>query len=271
MRLNENFSFESCLNASRKRIDALTAFLDRQLSSVSCVRHPAVYLELDRELSRKRTSRCGQNTAAYGQCALCEEEQREHEIQHRLGTQGVPLIHRGSTFDNWTPHSPQDKAHHDSCRDFVRVGKGFLLLLGGTGTGKTHLGIAIQRSFQSAYFVEQDTLLENLRSTYNNPKVPSPVKQCQAVKLLVLDDVGFSGGGRDELPMLHRILNHRYLEMLPTVITGNIQPDAIPEVFGERLADRITQCGYKCLIFDGASQRPDRRDAYFGTSHHREV
>jgi DNA replication protein DnaC len=82
------------------------------------------------------------------------------------------------------------------------------------------------------------------------------------VRLLVLDDAGLSAGGRDELPMLHEILDYRYGRKLPTVVTSNLPWDELRNLFSERMEDRLRQCSFEVLTFSGPSYRSQLRNQY---------
>lgn len=85
----------------------------------------------------------------------------------------------------------------------------------------------------------------------------------KTVACLVLDEIGLSSGGRDELPLLHDILDHRHGNFLPTILTGNIELDTLRDVIGERMSDRLKESVFAILNFGGASHRSQARAGYF--------
>ena len=113
-----------------------------------------------------------------------------------------------------------------------------------------------------AFFVTQMDLLDKLRETYRNRYADDIVERCQNTSLLVLDEIGLSGGGRDEFPMLHSIMSHRIGARLKTVITGNVKPSELVTVFGERVVDRLRESSLKPVILTGASYRIHQRAEY---------
>jgi DNA replication protein DnaC len=170
-------------------------------------------------------------------------------------------------LDNWTPASDEEQRHLAAVRTFAtEVRRGFLMLLGPVGIGKSHLAVAVARKFQHLLFVKQSTLLRQLRATYSDKKAVDPIERCQEAELLVLDEMGVSGGGKDEWPMLSEILDHRYGHLLPTVVTSNLSWDELRAELGERIGDRLRESAHAVLAFAGESHRPAHRAAYFGTS-----
>lgn len=207
----------------------------------------------------------GQMQAVYQQCKQCAEDERTRQRSDALREAGVfdgNLLH--ATLDNFVCRTDTDRSNLESARAFVARGKGFLLLLGTMGTGKSHLAVAIMRAMSCrARFTTQAALLRRLRETYRDAKAEDVVETCKRVRLLVLDELGVSGGGKDELPMLHEILSTRHGERKPTVLTSNLAgEDELQEVLGERMNDRLRQSGFAKLYFRGESLRRTMRKEY---------
>ena len=245
------------------------AWIDSQPKEVPCEEHPGSVRQIDRRKTRFYWQQLhdddpiNERKPRYGVCPRCHEER----IQHSLSSIGVPPILLARTFDNWKPRDDAEESHLADCKEFAqKVCKGFLVLLGPVGVGKSHLAVAVARCFiksPGCVWVTQNTLLRKLRATYRDPRADDPVEKCQTAPLLVLDDVGLSGGGRDEGPMLHEILDHRHGRQKPTVITSNLPWDDLRSDLGERIADRMKESAYRVLLFCGDSHRPESRERYF--------
>ena len=220
----------------------------------------------ERPLSREMTWRAirgGQRQPAYEPCPLCRAARDEQSTVDRLNRAGVPLNLCRATLENWKPQCEAEEHHLDHVRAFIRVRRGFLIMLGELGTGKSHLAAAITRHFRMPLYIKQSELLRRLRATYRDKAAVDPVDQAQDCDLLVLDEVGLSPGGRDELPMLHDVLDHRYNERKPTVLTGNVSLESMEGIIGERMADRLRESAFAVLTFGGMSQRRAARGIYF--------
>ena len=118
----------------------------------------------------------------------------------------------------------------------------FLTFLGEPGCGKTHLAAAIanQCAAQSMVvsFAVVPDLLDALRSTFDKKSRVRYADLLDAYKnadLLILDDIGSEQSTEWALEKLYQIINWRYNERLPLVITTN----EVPLHFDPRLHSRL--------------------------------
>ena len=135
-----------------------------------------------------------------------------------------------------------DAAAVDQARAYAAAPGGWLVLLGPTGSGKTHLAAAIANGRIAAgepvFFVTAADLLDHLRSTYapdSDLAYDEMFEQVRAVPLLVLDDLGDESATPWAKEKLAQLLGHRYNERLPTVITT---PGPVSKL-DERIAGRL--------------------------------
>jgi len=228
-------------------------------TTIKCRRHPEHDRQLDEEFSAEATAAMGTLTARYLPCPNCKAEVESS----RLVEYGLPANLTHANFDNFTPGNEDEAGFVKVVESFYAARRGFLILLGGYGTGKSHLAAAAFRRYGQGWFVSHNSLLVSLRHTYRDKMAFDPIERGKNARLLVLDDVGLSGGGRDELPMLHEILNHRHCDKLPTVITSNLSYECLIGLLGERMADRLRESTFRVLTFTGASHRKKARELYF--------
>lgn len=119
-----------------------------------------------------------------------------------------------------------------------------LILQGQPGTGKTHLATAIAKKavrHVSVGFVYVPTLLNELRQAYKSSD-PGELKAVEAVtvkRFVVLDDLGAERVTDWVQESLTNLINMRYEEMLPTVITTNCNLNELGERIGPRAMDRL--------------------------------
>jgi DNA replication protein DnaC len=121
--------------------------------------------------------------------------------------------------------------------------QGWLLLEGAYGCGKTHLAAAIanaavQRGVPTLFITVPD-LLDSLRFAYGNPETTFEARfeEIKAADLLVMDDFGTQNATAWAQEKLFQIINYRYINKLPTVITTNLILDEIESRIRSRLQD----------------------------------
>jgi DNA replication protein DnaC len=155
----------------------------------------------------------------------------------------VPLRYREAVTDN------QDAL------EWIRDPKGVLFIYGPVGTGKTHMSWAIVREqlrkldTSSSPMVMGDSvasLFERMkpgqvsnqdRGTWLDPQVGAP-----RTPLLLLDDFGASRLTDWMLETMFHILNARYNQLLPTIISSNLMPGPeLSDLVGDRIVSRIAE------------------------------
>jgi len=142
--------------------------------------------------------------------------------------------------------------------DSIKNNLMWFLLEGGYGCGKTHLSAAIANDAVSrgipTLFITVPDLLDSLRFAFNDPKTTFETRfeDVRNVALLVLDDFGTQNATPWAQEKLFQIINYRYTNHLPTVITTNLILDEIESRIRSRLQDdlfvkhiRITTLDYR--------------------------
>jgi DNA replication protein DnaC len=142
----------------------------------------------------------------------------------------------------------------DASVHFAENPNGWMVLLGQSFSGKTHLAAAIGNYRQlgggQAILVEVSALLDYLKSTFRpNSDVTFDRRayEIRTTPLLMLDDLKESGTSSvwaEE--KLHQILNHRYYANLPTVITSTLDPESFAKSYPS-LWNKLLD-GSKCQV-----------------------
>ena len=153
--------------------------------------------------------------------------------------------------------------------DLLKAGEEGLFLFGPTGVGKTLYACELmsQLVFPSVsklrtrgfLFTTVERMLEDIKNSFSrqrgegNPE--ETVDKYKNADYLLLDDFGPENLTDWVYSSLHGIINHRYDELLPTIITSNLDLNQVADRLGD---DRITERIYemcKLIYFDGNSQR----------------
>ncbi|MGB7264861.1 MAG: IS21-like element helper ATPase IstB, partial [Terracidiphilus sp.] len=123
-----------------------------------------------------------------------------------------------------------------------------ILLLGNSGTGKTHialaLGLAACQRGRRVRFITAAALVGELIEARDEKYLRRSQKQLTAHELLIIDELGYVPLSKTGAELLFETISQRY-ERASTLITSNLPFDEWTEIFGsERLTgallDRIT-------------------------------
>lgn len=138
----------------------------------------------------------------------------------------------------------------------------WLLLNGPTGAGKTHQGYAALREAVSVPIGgdlpswEAGTAEEFLAGSRPGPGAEDHMRRWCRAGIALLDDFGTSALNAWAEQQYGRLIDTRYKERRPTIITTNVPASKFSEVFGDRIASRLAQrCRGGVVVVDG----PDRR------------
>ena len=252
---------KNIIERMKKQREAFETFCASQPQSVTCLTHGAV-LAICPERTVMDSSGVF-SCVAYEACPQCRQDAQETASREKLRASGVATKMLDCTLDNWIPRNPEEAVILAKARAFAEKRIGFLFLRGPVGTGKSHLAVAIMRTFRSGLFVTQSDLLLWKRASYDKLR-RDPIDQCRDVGCLVLDEVGLSGGGKDEGQLIYDILDYREREKKATVITTNLTVEEMRITFGERLSDRLTESAFGVYELSGESHRREMRGKYFG-------
>lgn len=178
----------------------------------------------------------------------------------------LDLTYYSNTYDERLGCSPRE--HMQSVLAYCRwYADGFdtarpnLLLRGGTGTGKTHVSLAIAAGAcereASVIYGSVQQLLHVLESEHFGRAVGNTEQTLLECDLLILDDLGTEFSSSFYTSALYALINGRILSARPTVISTNLDAAAIYDHYGEQIASRLIGT-YEPLLFVGSDIRQQK-------------
>jgi DNA replication protein DnaC len=206
----------------------------------------------------------------FGRLEICVCRQRDvsQQVRERLYSLSRLDELKGLTFDTFQPRGRQglgelqanslemafNQAYH-----YAKSLNGWLLLRGGFGCGKTHLAAAISNYAVDmgvpTLFLTVPDLLDMLRFSYDSEETTfeNRFNEIRNASLLVLDDFGTQNATGWAQEKLFQVVNYRYINKLPMVVTTNLSLDEIEARMRSRLADPD-------LVTDVRINAPDYRN-----------
>lgn len=230
--------------------------------TMECEQHGAVR-ELGGSLSgredRVRWFGCpvcskAERDAELAQAQAIKESARQARIEAKLQACGVPAAFRGRTFDNFVVETDEMQDAVDVARDFAEnfwtrhIKAGSFLVLGGvTGTGKSHLALAIAQLVLlrgTAMYMDAVDLIRRVRGTWHRDSAKSEEEMfvlLGSIDLLIIDEVGVQRGTDDEKNVISDVINRRYRDNRPTILLTNLDGPALVECLGPRVMSRLSE------------------------------
>lgn len=216
----------------------------------------------------------------------------------KLEYAGVPPEFQETSFESWDSRNAEARTALEKAMAFSKMvettGRGFALLCGLPGNGKTRLASNIIRAVpkdDSLYVTQAECSILHRASVSQRFRKSDDMgsvgvldegfqrgtiwEVCSKVNLLVIDELGNMKLPPDEMMLLDELLKHRYEYRLPTILVSNLPlksatPDrpGLKEFLGDALSDRILHAsgnGEFIMQFSGESFRRAARQNYFGS------
>ena len=151
-------------------------------------------------------------------------------------------------------------------RSYASNAKGFMLLAGNNGTGKSFVAEAIYQmhthlklphsDIDRAFFITQADLNEkwlDYKNQFGGAKQFS--EDLKKTPLLVIDDLGTRPPTDAFIDFLYAILDYRWRlrESLGTIITTNMNSKVMREKFGDAIVSRVSSG--TCIRLEGRDRR----------------
>jgi len=182
----------------------------------------------------------------------CRKAKLAHRMHDRLFSMSNLEELKHLTFENFKPRghvglravqAASLEQAYNQARMFAEQRKGWLILTGEFGCGKTHLAAAIANYVVDlgipTLFLTVPDLLDSLRFSYNDPEATfeSRFDEIKNAPLLIMDDFGTQNATDWAQEKLFQILNYRYINKLPLVVTTNLAEKEIEPRIASRLVD----------------------------------
>jgi DNA replication protein DnaC len=180
-------------------------------------------------------------------------------------------MHHEQTFSRWDERSGEGMLEEEQeslerafqkAIEFSKAPTGWLVFTGQYGSGKTHLAAAIANARadlgQPPLFIGVADLLDHLRATFSPGSSVSLDRRFEEIRtapMLILDGLGEQSPTAWANEKLFQLIEYRYLNKLPTVMTtAKYLDDLDPRLLSRLLDTRLCAiCAIKALSYRGAA------------------
>jgi DNA replication protein DnaC len=175
---------------------------------------------------------------------LCEDERnvrRDNNYKRRYNAAKLPSRKKLEEFDFSFQPSINSKTISDMATCGYIANKENILLIGSSGTGKTHLAIglahkALERDY-TVYFTTVSDMLYQLHIARADNSYYKKLKQLISYDLLILDELGFKEIPKYSAEDFYNVISKKY-ENKSMIITTNKSLDSWQDIFGDEILTR---------------------------------
>ena len=184
---------------------------------------------------------------------------------------GLKNIIREKTFEAYSTTEPWQKQLKDGANAYADHPEGWLLFCGQSGSGKTHLCTAVGRNRLLAgdevrYMPWREKISEIKGMSLDNERRADILHGFKTAQVLYIDDLFKTGRAADgssnptgaDIGLAFEIINHRYINHLPTIVSTEKTPQELVEI-DEATGSRIIEMAGGNVYSIGRDQKRNYR------------
>lgn len=187
-----------------------------------------------------------------------EDEKRKKELEARRWAEwqkeifehsGMPAAFEARGMKLWRRETQEQREAYDKAAAFgAAVTKGEetrgLYISGGVGAGKTFLASCLVRDLHRrgkyVTWAQMGNVLKAIKASFDQRSTEDVLRKYQETRILVLDDLGKERPTEWVVEQLFNLVNYRYDEGLPLIITTNYGADGLVKKLTPKDGDEIT-------------------------------
>lgn len=226
-----------------------------------------------KDFSKKLVLNAGYAEVVYKETEESISRKKAHSAINRLKAKSLLLDEtiKTATFENFNIETDEEKQAFDFAKNLAEFykngGQGNSFMSGPAGSGKSHLSMAILKSYlesgeKTALFVSYSHVIRLIKDSFNNRDSVYTQNNIMSlltnVDLLVMDDIGSENNSDFSEELLTDVLDGR----TSTIITTNLSSEELrgnsikPGRYNQRTASRMFRgIGGKAFNFKGIKDK----------------
>lgn len=187
----------------------------------------------------------------YTENGMCEC-MRKRLVKASFETSGLGYLAKKQSFDNF------DISYYGNNIEYMRTllnklkefadtfsrDSDSLLLVGGTGLGKTHLAtsvakVVMENGHEVFYESVPNVISDFEYEKFKGGAAGEKTSRYFSAELLILDDLGTETITQFSVSCIYNVVNTRINRHLPTIISTNFDSDSLYEAYDSRLVSRL--------------------------------
>ena len=226
-----------------------------------------------KDFSKKLVLNAGYAEVVYKETEESISRKKAHSAINRLKAKSLLLDEtiKTATFDNFKIETDEEQQAFDFAKNLAEFykngGQGNSFMSGPAGSGKSHLSMAILKSYlengeKTALFVSYSHVVRLIKDSFNNRDSIYTQNNIMSlltnVDLLVMDDIGSENNSDFSEELLTDVLDGR----ISTIITTNLSSEELrgnsrkPGRYNQRTASRMFRgIGGKAFNFKGIKDK----------------
>ncbi|MCW5319650.1 DNA replication protein DnaC [Verminephrobacter aporrectodeae subsp. tuberculatae] len=222
-----------------------------------------------------RCPACSRETAEREAAAeRAEQEQaRQQRIEDRMNRAAIPKRFRDRSFESYIADTDAQRHALGVAREFAEnfpehARRGSTrVFAGNVGTGKGHLAMSVAKHVMeqghSVFFATAREIVLMLRARWDDRTAPGELevlRMLTSVSLLVIDEIGVQFNTDAERDQLFGVIDGRYRDLMPTILTTNLNRKLLLGAIGERSYSRLREEG-NWVPFDWEDFRGKKKES----------
>ena len=234
---------------------------DIQSSNQICPIHQTVMVKLGGHINCKR---CSIDSVAQSQKEHAHAVNTMVREKHFAGAK-LPSRHENSGFGNYQVQNDGQQNAKAQCvsfaKDFLNNTNRNLIMVGRTGTGKTHLACAVALNVLNkrkyARYATSESMANEIAHAWTkaDDSEASAIYRYTDLDLLILDEYGLHDRFENRLQLVHKVLYARYDACKPTMLISNLTLAELEKDLGDRLWSRFQHDGLTVVECSWADSR----------------